>query len=111
MKITALTNGPLLVEVSSQICDQNGRPYALQSAAKVALCRCGASSDKPFCDGTHAKIGFIAAAQPSPVPSGSPPEPNAAPPTIAASVATWENEGGKTNGVGPKDVLKPKVST
>ena len=58
MKITALTNGPLLIEGQSELIDQNGKTYTPQNAAKFALCRCGGSSKKPFCDGTHAKNGF-----------------------------------------------------
>jgi CDGSH-type Zn-finger protein len=58
MKITARTNGPLLVEGETQLIDQNGKAYVLQNAMKFALCRCGGSSKKPFCDGTHANNGF-----------------------------------------------------
>jgi CDGSH-type Zn-finger protein len=53
MKITCLPNGPYLLEDGSAL-----RPRATQPAREVALCRCGGSADKPFCDGTHARIGF-----------------------------------------------------
>ncbi|MEB3774290.1 MAG: CDGSH iron-sulfur domain-containing protein [Desulfurococcales archaeon] len=46
IRIIATRNGPLLVEVDGQV--------------KTALCRCGGSRNKPYCDGTHAKIGFKA---------------------------------------------------
>jgi CDGSH-type Zn-finger protein len=59
MKITALTNGPLLIEGAIDLVDQNGKAYAMTSPEKFALCRCGLSSKKPFCDGTHAKNGFV----------------------------------------------------
>ena len=51
-------NGPYVVEGEDvQIVDWNGAPY--QGARRpIALCRCGASSTKPFCDGTHSKQGF-----------------------------------------------------
>src|SRR6185295_4916127 len=60
MKITCLPNGPYSVSEPSGakvgLCRENGA--ALEAGPRVALCRCGGSSRKPFCDGTHAKIGF-----------------------------------------------------
>lgn len=48
-------NGPLLVEGDFQLVDANGNDVPI---VKKALCRCGGSTMKPFCDGTHSKIGF-----------------------------------------------------
>jgi CDGSH-type Zn-finger protein len=56
VKIQALKNGPLLVKGQVDILDSNGE--VMQSAAQFALCRCGKSEKKPFCDGTHNKAGF-----------------------------------------------------
>jgi len=53
MKITCLKNGPYLLDDGSVL-----RARAPQPAGEVALCRCGGSASKPFCDGTHARIGF-----------------------------------------------------
>lgn len=60
VKIIALLNGPLLIEGAVQIVDAQGQPIpaAFPEKPKVALCRCGASGKKPFCDGAHSKIGF-----------------------------------------------------
>jgi len=56
LRIDPQTNGPLRVRGNLEIVSGGGRVVArLESAA---LCRCGASANKPFCDGTHAKIGF-----------------------------------------------------
>ena len=63
MKITALTNGPLLIEGLLQVVDQNGNAYKIANPEKYALCRCGGSANKPFCDGAHAKNGFACAPQ------------------------------------------------
>ncbi len=49
-------DGPLLVNGNLEICVAAGRTVA--KTTRCALCRCGASSTKPFCDGTHKKIGF-----------------------------------------------------
>jgi CDGSH-type Zn-finger protein len=45
-------------------CSENG-PNLIESDGKViaAMCRCGATNTKPYCDGTHAKIGFKAEAK------------------------------------------------
>jgi CDGSH-type Zn-finger protein len=51
-----MRNGPLLVEGSCQLIDREGNEVA--RCGPFALCRCGKSLKKPFCDGTHAKIGF-----------------------------------------------------
>jgi CDGSH-type Zn-finger protein len=51
-------NGPYIVEGEFRLTDMNGNEVAVK---KAALCRCGGSTTKPFCDGTHSKIGFQAA--------------------------------------------------
>ncbi|MET0280502.1 MAG: ferritin-like domain-containing protein [Steroidobacteraceae bacterium] len=51
-------NGPLQVEGNLEIVSGTGRLVARVTAAR--LCRCGGSSSKPFCDGTHERIGFVA---------------------------------------------------
>lgn len=56
VEVTVSPNGPLLV--SGQICVRDGSGNILHEGEKLALCRCGASSKKPLCDGTHRKIGF-----------------------------------------------------
>ena len=61
VKITARKNGPYKVEGPIELFYDDTRIDAAQSP--VFLCRCGASSKKPFCDGTHSKIGFQAAAE------------------------------------------------
>lgn len=58
--IRALKNGPYLVQGQIELLDTAGNKLKVEKES-VALCRCGASSTKPFCDGTHSKIGFQAA--------------------------------------------------
>ena len=54
-------NGPYLVEDDDvKVLDWDGNEYSI-TRRPIALCRCGASTKKPFCDGTHSKIGFQAA--------------------------------------------------
>lgn len=60
VKITVKQNGPYVVEGDVVVCDWNGKPYTI-AKKPFALCRCGGSTNKPFCDGTHTKIGFKAA--------------------------------------------------
>jgi CDGSH-type Zn-finger protein/uncharacterized Fe-S cluster protein YjdI len=58
LKITPAKNGPLLVEGNLELCTGTGR--TIHRVTKTALCRCGQSSKKPYCDGTHTKVGFTA---------------------------------------------------
>ena len=55
-------NGPYRVESDAEVTvvDWEGKPYTFDRLP-FALCRCGGSTKKPFCDGTHSKIGFQAA--------------------------------------------------
>jgi len=54
-------NGPYVIEGDDvTVVDWNGVEYAVDRRP-IALCRCGASTKKPFCDGTHSRIGFQAA--------------------------------------------------
>jgi len=60
-KITVRKNGSLLVEGDDvTVVDWNGKEYPL-AKRPFTLCRCGASTRKPFCDGSHSRVGFAAA--------------------------------------------------
>jgi CDGSH-type Zn-finger protein len=54
--ITPSLNGPYLVSGQLRLTDVDGRE--IPHPDQMALCRCGHSSNKPFCDGTHATIDF-----------------------------------------------------
>jgi CDGSH-type Zn-finger protein len=56
-KLIVNSNGSLKIEGDFQIVDSEGNAYGLQGRTVVSLCRCGRSSNKPFCDGSH-KEGF-----------------------------------------------------
>ena len=60
VKITPTSNGPYMVEGEIELLTPSGQPIPTKSG-KVYLCRCGGSTKKPFCDGTHSKTGFQAA--------------------------------------------------
>jgi CDGSH iron-sulfur domain-containing protein 3 len=64
-------NGPIVIEGDeATVIDWNGVPYEI-ARRPIALCRCGGSSKKPFCDGTHKTNGFCGsqAATPPPLPA------------------------------------------
>jgi uncharacterized Fe-S cluster protein YjdI len=52
-------NGPLFLRGRLRIVDPEGG--VIREDTRVALCRCGGSANKPFCDGTHRRIGFTSA--------------------------------------------------
>jgi CDGSH-type Zn-finger protein len=57
-KISVNTDGSIRVEGDFVICDPEGREFGLGGRTVVSLCRCGHSQSKPFCDGSHKKVGF-----------------------------------------------------
>jgi CDGSH iron-sulfur domain-containing protein 3 len=62
VEIKVRENGPYRVTGPVRIIDADGNEFDLADQGEViALCRCGGSTTKPFCDGTHSKIGFDAA--------------------------------------------------
>ncbi len=56
LKVTPLANGPLMVEGNLEVCTGTG--HTVNRTQKCFLCRCGASEKKPFCDGSHKRVGF-----------------------------------------------------
>ena len=56
VKITIIANGPYGVSGLCEMVDAEGK--RVETKLNFALCRCGASKNKPFCDGTHKSIGF-----------------------------------------------------
>ncbi len=58
VKVIVRNNGPIRLEGDIVIVDQEGRPFGLAGRTVVSLCRCGQSANKPFCDGTHGRVGF-----------------------------------------------------
>jgi CDGSH-type Zn-finger protein/truncated hemoglobin YjbI len=64
--IQVMTDGPYLVANAKQVTDHLGVPVPVRP--QMALCRCGASASKPWCDGSHARVGFSGAKDPKRVP-------------------------------------------
>jgi CDGSH-type Zn-finger protein len=58
--VTVRTNGPYKVVGPVTILDPEGREFVLPEGSAVALCRCGHSRTKPFCDSSHKRVGFVA---------------------------------------------------
>ena len=62
VRIRTRDDGPLVIEGPVTIVDAEGTPYPYKSEkAAIALCRCGHSDKRPFCDGSHKKTDFSAA--------------------------------------------------
>jgi CDGSH-type Zn-finger protein len=57
-KIIIRDNGPIRIEGEFTITDMNGNTFDLSGRNAIGLCRCGSSENKPFCDGSHNRIGF-----------------------------------------------------
>lgn len=57
--INVLDDGPIVAEGLEKLTNSKGE--GLEVKKKTALCRCGASQNKPYCDGAHKKIGFSSA--------------------------------------------------
>ena len=67
LRIKVRENGPFAIDVASGdfiLVDHDDRPIPIPplkpGKTNVTLCRCGHSSNKPFCDGTHKRVGFVA---------------------------------------------------
>jgi len=73
--ITPKPNGPLVVAGPVRIVTPDGATIPVpprkdgRPAEVVVLCRCGGSATKPFCDGTHKRIGFSDGSTPRPIPT------------------------------------------
>lgn len=55
-RVEVMANGPLLVHGTLEVKDAGGKTES--KSGVTALCRCGASGNKPYCDGAHKKIDF-----------------------------------------------------
>lgn len=71
LKFTVARNGPLRIQGARELIESgelriewsDGTPVEPANLNAFSICRCGASANKPFCDGTHTKAGFEAAAE------------------------------------------------
>jgi CDGSH-type Zn-finger protein len=59
--IKVIPNGPYRVNGPVKVTDPQGNEIVIEEGRAVSLCRCGGSTNKPYCDGTHSRIGFQAA--------------------------------------------------
>ncbi len=53
VKVTVRLNGPYWVEGPLELVDQDGNNFQFKEGERIALCRCGRSETKPFCDASH----------------------------------------------------------
>jgi CDGSH-type Zn-finger protein len=55
VRVTVSESGPISIRGPITLLDQDGNEYDVSDRKRVVLCRCGASSHKPFCDGSHTR--------------------------------------------------------
>jgi CDGSH-type Zn-finger protein len=73
IEIICVNNGPLRVIGDNIILkDAAGNVFGLGGRTTVSLCRCGQSNDKPFCDGSHKRVGFQSTVQARDLPPPAP---------------------------------------
>jgi uncharacterized Fe-S cluster protein YjdI/CDGSH-type Zn-finger protein len=77
--VRVVRDGPLLMRGDLTVADEHGTP--VRQDTRMALCRCGESGRRPFCDNTHRRIGFQAG-PPDRATSGTPPSPAPSPATL-----------------------------
>jgi CDGSH-type Zn-finger protein len=112
--IEARPNGPYVITGTIELRDTNGE--VLPTQARTVLCRCGASTKKPFCDGAHSKVGFQAAAQAVPDSAESPAGSgaggiSAGDSAVPAAALDATESAGVISGVDPADVEKAATET
>lgn len=71
-EIVCSHNGPIRIKGKFVIKDPEGNAFDLSGREAISLCRCGQSANKPFCDGTHNKIGFQSAIKARKLPPPAP---------------------------------------
>jgi CDGSH-type Zn-finger protein len=59
MRLEFVENGPIRIE-GKRFSIRLGEKEEVWERPRISLCRCGASANKPFCDGTHKQVGFQA---------------------------------------------------
>jgi CDGSH-type Zn-finger protein len=75
-KIKVRNNGSVRIEGDFTIYDENGNVFGLGGRTTISLCRCGQSENKPFCDGSHKRVGFQSDIKARDLPPVAPPAPN-----------------------------------
>ncbi|MEY4070502.1 MAG: hypothetical protein RL721_1116 [Candidatus Eisenbacteria bacterium] len=70
--ITIMSSGSIRVEGDFELRDQDGKAFDLGGRTRIGLCRCGASANKPFCDGAHKGCGFDSPVQAVVLPPPAP---------------------------------------
>jgi CDGSH-type Zn-finger protein len=71
--VTVANNGPVRISGDFVIKDAQGREFDVSGRESVSFCRCGGSSNKPFCDGTHNRVGFQSECEALKLPPPPPP--------------------------------------
>lgn len=67
-EIKCNNNGPLIVRGDFELQDGEGSAFGLGGRKQIALCRCGASKNKPFCDGSHNRSDFTSSVKRTDLP-------------------------------------------
>lgn len=72
VEILVNRNGPLRISGKFIIKDPDGNSFDLSGREVILLCRCGHSNNKPFCDGSHKRVGFESIVQARKLPPPAP---------------------------------------